>query len=61
MDTVLRYRGGRNRETLATFQVQILQDDVEEPSEEFFLRVIPVQNVVILTPVITVRILGTGM
>ena len=61
MDTVLRYRGGRNQETLATFQVQILQDDVEEPSEEFFLSVIPVQSVVILTPVITVRILGTGM
>lgn len=61
MNTSFRFRGGNARETEISFEVQILQDDVEEPTKEFFLNVVPLRNTIVLTPLITVRILGIGM
>ena len=61
MDTLFRLRGGQFLETKLNFKVQIHQDSIAEPTEEFFLDVVAIQNVIVLTPVITVRILGIGM
>ena len=54
----LTFRGEPVQETLADFVVTIRRrDDVEEPVEEFYLNVVPIENAIILTPRITVRIL----
>ena len=56
----IAYLGDRSRETEKSFQVTILTDnDDSEPTEEFYLFVSSVQNVAVLTPQITVRILGS--
>lgn len=60
MDSLFRLRGGQFQETELYFSVQIRQDSIAEPTEEFFLDVVAIQNVIVLTPVITVRILGIG-
>ena len=58
----LRYRGGRRRETEMSFTVTILGDsDDNEPTEEFYISVTSVRTVSVLTPRITVRILGSGL
>ena len=54
----LTFRGEPAQDTLAEFVVTIRRrDDVEEPVEEFYLNVVPIENAIILTPRITVRIL----
>ena len=59
-DENLRYRGGRNRESEISFDIEILQDGINEPAEDFFLTLVATQNLIVLTPQITIRILGTG-
>ena len=53
----LTFRGEPAQDTLAEFAVTIRMDDVVEPVEEFYLNVVPIENAIILTPRITVRIL----
>ena len=54
----LTFRGEPAQETLADFVVSIRRrDDVVERVEEFYLNVVPIENAIILTPRITVRIL----
>ena len=60
IEAALRFRGGVNQETVASTIVEILQDGVTEPTEEFILNVVPRRNVIVLTPIITVRIIGVG-
>ena len=61
IDVQLRYRGGRRRETVATTDIEIIQDGVQEPTEEFFVDVVATRNSIVLTPVVTVRIIGIGI
>ena len=60
IEATLRFRGGQRRETVASTIVEIAQDGIQEPTEEFILNVVPRRNVIVLTPVITVRIIGVG-
>ena len=53
----LTFRGEPAQDTLAVITVTIRMDDVVEAMEEFYLNVIPIENAIILTPRITVRIL----
>ena len=53
----ITFRGEPAQDTLAEFAVTIKRDDVVEPVEEFYLNVVPIENAIILTPRITVRIL----
>ena len=55
-----RYRGGSRRDTEVSFEVEIIDDGINELTEEFFLNVVAVENVIVLTPQITIRILGSG-
>ena len=54
----IAFRGEPAQDTLAEFTIRIRMDDVEEPVEEFYLNVVPIENAIILTPRITVRILN---
>ena len=55
----LTFRGEPAQDTLADFVVTIRRtDDAVEPVEEFYLNVVPIENAIILTPRITVRILN---
>ena len=58
-DEVISYRGGRQRVTEQSFNVTITQDNIEEPAEDFFLNLVAIENLIVLTPVITIRIVGT--
>ena len=53
----LTFRGKPAQDTLAEFTIRIKMDDVVESMEEFYLNVVPIENAIILTPRITVRIL----
>ena len=53
----LIFQGDPAQDTLAEFTINIRRDDVEEAMEEFYLNVVPIENAIILTPRITVRIL----
>ena len=53
----LTFRGEPAQDTLAEFAVTIERDEVVEALEEFYLNVVPIENAIILTPRITVRIL----
>ena len=53
----LRFQGEPAQITLAEFAVTIRRDDVVEPVKEFYLNVLPIENAIILTHRITVRIL----
>ena len=53
----LRFQGEPAQDTLALFAVTIRRDDIVEPEEEFYLNVLLIENAIILTPRITVRIL----
>ena len=53
----LTFQGEPAQDTLEEFAVTIRRDDVVEPVEEFYLNVVPIENAIILTPRITVRIL----
>ena len=55
-----RYRGGSRRDTEISFELEITDDGIDELTEEFFLNVAAVENVIVLTPRITVRIVGSG-
>ena len=57
MNLELRFRGEPAQDTSSEFAVTIRRDDVVEPVEEFYLNVVPIENAIILTPRITVRIL----
>ena len=61
IDVELRFRGGRRQETVATATVEIASDGVEEPTEEFLVDVVATRNSIVLTPLVTVRIVGIGM
>ena len=60
IDVELRFRGGQRQETVATTDVEIIQDGVAEPTEEFLVDVVATRNSIVLTPVVTVRIIGIG-
>ena len=60
IDFTFRYRGGNRRETEVLFPMVILDDGIDESTEEFFFNVVAVENVIVLTPLITVRIRGDG-
>ena len=60
IDVELRFRGGQRQETVATTDVEIIQDGVVEPTEEFLVDVVATRNSIVLTPVVTVRIIGIG-
>ena len=45
------------KDTVAMFNIKIVMDDIDEPVEEFYLKVIPDNNDIVLTPRITVIIL----
>ena len=60
IDMRVRFRGGRVQETLLSLDVDITDDEVEEPTEEFFINVVAEQNIIVLTPLLTVRIIGIG-
>ena len=53
----LRFQGDPAQDTLAEFTINIRRDNVVEAMEEFYLNVVPIENAIILTPRITVRIL----
>ena len=53
----LTFRGEPAQDTVLEVAVTIKRDDVVEPMEEFYLNVLPIENAIILTPRITVRIL----
>ena len=52
----LRFQGEPAQDIRALFAVTLRRDDVVEPVEEFYLNVVPIENAIILTPRITVRI-----
>lgn len=56
----VRFRGGGVQETLMEIDIDIVDDGVEEPTEEFFINVVAEQNIIVLTPLLTVRIIGIG-
>ena len=53
----LRFQGDPAQDILAVIAINIRMDDVVEAMEEFYLNVVPIENAIILTPRITVRIL----
>ena len=59
-DQNIRYRGGRRRDIELSFNVNITQDGIDEPAEDFFLNLVATENIIVLTPVITIHIVGTG-
>lgn len=60
VDVELRFRGGRRQETVATTTIPIVSDDITEPTEEFLVHVRATRSSIVLTPVLRVRITGTG-
>ena len=54
----MTFRGEPYQDTVAMFNITIVMDGIAEPMEEFYLNVIPDDNDIVLTPRITVRILG---
>ena len=53
----LRFQGDPVQDIFAVIAINIRMDDVVESVEEFYLNVLPIENAIILTPRITVRIL----